>query len=84
MVWKRWLGKVSNRESNTSNVEKSRELWVWIRVPLSALEQAISALQERIPMLHFLKRRDEAQRDNDAVNEIKKSLREGHDDKSEF
>lgn len=59
------------------------DLWVWVRIPLSALERAVSALQERLPILHWLNKRREAHADNEAINDIKKSLREGHDDESE-
>lgn len=83
MVWKRWHAKANKAESDTS-AHVNHELWVWIRVPLSALERAISALQERVPFLHRLNKRDEANSDSRAVEDIKKSLREDHDDKSQF
>jgi hypothetical protein len=60
------------------------ELWVWIRVPLSALERAITALKERVSLMHHYKKRDEAHSDDIAAEDIKKSLRETHDDESKF
>lgn len=56
------------------------DLWVWIRVPLSALERAITALKDRVGNSHFLKKREEAHSDDQAAEAIKRSLRETHDD----
>lgn len=61
-------------------MNKHEDLWVWIRVPLSALERAITALKDRVALSHFLKKRDEAHSDDTAAEDIKKSLRENHDD----
>lgn len=58
-----------------------RELWVWIRVPLSALERAITALKDHVRVNHLWGMRDEAHRDDKAAEAIKKSLREDHNDK---
>jgi hypothetical protein len=58
----------------------SQEFWVWIRVPLSALERAITALKDRVGVNHFLEKREEAHSDDVAAEAIKKSLRETHDD----
>lgn len=54
-----------------------RDLWVWVRVPLSALDRAVNALKERVASMHYAKKRDEAQRDDEAAEAIKKSLRKG-------
>lgn len=59
---------------------KEPELWVWIRVPLSALERAITALKDRVSQWHHLNKRDEAHSDDIAAEDIKKALREDHDD----
>jgi hypothetical protein len=59
---------------------QSDDLWVWIRVPLSALERAIVSLKERVAFNHFLGKRDDANSDDRAAESIKKSLREDHDD----
>jgi hypothetical protein len=58
---------------------KDDNLWVWIRIPLSVLERAITALKDRVGIHHFLKKREEAQSDDDAAESIKKALRETHD-----
>jgi hypothetical protein len=59
----------------------SREdLWVWVRIPLSALERAITALKDRVTWNHNLGKREEAHSDDVAAEDIKKSLREDHDD----
>lgn len=60
------------------------ELWVWVRIPLSALERAISALKQRVTWFHEIKKRDEAHSDDVAAEAIKKSLREDHDDGNKF
>lgn len=57
-----------------------RELWVWIRVPLSALERAVSALKASVSYLNLWGLRDEAHSNDAAAEDIKKSLRESHDD----
>jgi hypothetical protein len=59
---------------------KDSELWVWIRVPLSALERAVTALKDRVSFWHHVGKRDEAHSDDIAAEAIKKSLREDHDD----
>lgn len=58
---------------------KQHDLWVWIRVPLSALERAIAALKDRVVFSNSINKRDEAHRDDSAAESIKKSLREDHD-----
>lgn len=56
------------------------DLWVWIRIRLSVLERAITALKDRVGVNHFLKKREEAHSDDAAAEDIKRSLRETHDD----
>lgn len=56
------------------------DLWVWIRIRLSVLERAITALKDRVGVNHFLKKREEAYSDDAAAEDIKRSLRETHDD----
>lgn len=63
---------------------RESDLWVWIRVPLSALERAITALKDRVGINHFLDKRDEAHEDDTAAEAIKKSLKGNHDDQSQF
>lgn len=79
MAWKQWLENLRNRESGT-NGERKGELWVWVRIPLSALERAVTALKERVSVNHYLKKREEAHSDDVAAEDIKRSLRETHDD----
>lgn len=62
---------------------KDSEVWVWIRVPLSALERAITALKDHVSQWHHLGKRDEAHGDDIAAEAIKKSLREDHGDDSD-
>lgn len=83
MAWKQWLENLRKRERETKD-ERKDELWVWIRVPLSALERAIGALKERVSQSHYFDKREEANRDNVAAEDIKQSLRENHNDESEF
>jgi len=80
MAWKLWLAKVKRLERETKREETEPDLWVWIRVPLSALERAITALKERVSSRHFANDRDEANSDDQAAESIKRSLREDHDD----
>jgi hypothetical protein len=56
------------------------DLWVWIRVPLSALERAMDALKERVASRHWWGQRDEANSDSKAAKDIKDSLRITHED----
>lgn len=58
----------------------ANDLWVWVRIPLSALERAITALKDRVQLHHANKKRDDAHADDIAAEAIKKSLREDHDD----
>jgi hypothetical protein len=60
------------------------DLWVWIRVPLSALERAVTALKDRVRINNLFGMRDEAHSDDVAAEDIKKSLRETHDDGERF
>lgn len=63
-----------------------REGWVWIRVPLQALERAITALKESVLRKHTMASRSESERlrteadaDEAAAEALKKALREeGH------
>lgn len=61
-------------------VKLAGELWVWVRIPLSALERAYTALKDRVGINHFLEKREEAHSDDAAAEAIKKTLRETHDD----
>jgi hypothetical protein len=54
----------------------NENIWVWIRVPLSALERAITALKDRVSLSHYLNKREEAHSDDNAAESIKRSLRE--------
>lgn len=56
------------------------EPWAWLRLKVSVIERAIQALKERAIHSHFLKKRDEAQRDDEAAEDIKRSLRENRKD----
>jgi hypothetical protein len=87
MVWKLWPANRKNRESDTSAhapTEAKHDLWVWVRVPLSALERAITALKDRAIAGHMLKSRLDAAKDDAAAEDIKRSLRKDHDDESKF
>jgi hypothetical protein len=59
---------------------QQNDLWVWIRVPLSALERAMDALKERVATRHWWKQRDEANSDSEAAKAIKEALRTTHED----
>lgn len=60
------------------------DLWVWIRIPLSVLERAITALKRHVAHDHGEGKRDVANSDDAAAESIKRALRESHDDKSQF
>lgn len=57
-----------------------RRLWIWIRIPLDALERAITALKARTIDLHFHKSHVEANADEKAAEDIKRALRQTHQD----
>lgn len=52
------------------------ELWVWIRVPLSALERAVAALKESVMRKHYYDQRQDADKDETAAEAIKKAVRD--------
>lgn len=54
----------------------SGDIWVWIRVPLSALTRAIAALKDSVIRNHYVDQRTEADRDEAAAEALKKSMRE--------
>jgi hypothetical protein len=63
----------------------SRELWVWIRVPLHALERAIASLKESVMSKHQSasrsgseRMRAEADADEAAAEALKEASRKAH------
>lgn len=59
-----------------------KELWVWIRVPLSALERGVAALKDAVLRKHTSASRQESARlrreadlDEEAAEALKKALR---------
>lgn len=60
----------------------TRELWVWIRVPLHAIERAIASLKESVMRKHATgsrtddeRIRREADLDEEAAEALKKAVR---------
>lgn len=58
---------------------EERNIWLWIRVPLRAIESAIGALKQRSAERHFRKERELADQDDADADELSKGLR-GADD----
>lgn len=57
------------------------ELWVWVRVPVRALERAIAALKDAVVRKHRAGEHADADQDDRAAEAIKRSLREDDDAK---
>ena len=61
-----------------------RNIWLWVRVPLRAIESAVKALKDRAMVRHQQGLREQADEDETDAENLKKGLRGSDDPPAEW